>query len=153
MAGDHDDAPEDDGIPEGFAVLFSDEPFEMHAGPHYFRGDRGQRVAGMRIKPVHTSASEFAHGGALLAFADSALTACAMDATGSIDADNRDVERVATITLNAEFVAPARVGDWVECRGEVTKLTGSLAFVRGEMTVGGATIMTCSTVLRRWRPR
>ena len=26
------------------------------------------------------------------------------------------------------------------------------AFVRGEMTVGGATIMTCSTVLRRWWP-
>ncbi len=41
----------------------------------------------------------------------------------------------------------------VECRGEVTKLTRSLAFVRGAMTVDGETVMTCSTVLRRWRPR
>ena len=153
MADLPDHGEHDDSVPEGFAVLFPDEPFEMHAGPHYFRGERGNRVAGMRVKPVHTSASEFAHGGALLAFADSALTAYAMDATGSIDADNRDVERVATITLNAEFIAPARVGDWVECRGQVTKLTGSLAFVRGEVTVDGTTILTCSTVLRRWRPK
>ena len=148
MTGEHND----DNPPEGFAVLFPDEPFEMHAGPHYFRGERGQRVSGMRVRPVHTSASEFAHGGALLAFADSALTACAMDATGSIDGDLRGIERVATITLTSEFVAPARIGDWIECRGEVTKLTRSLAFVRGVMTVDGETVMPCSTVLRRWRP-
>ena len=63
-----------------------------------------------------------------------------------------DDERVVTITVNCEFVAPVRLGDWVECRGEVTKLTRSLAFVRGAMTVDGETVMTCSTVPGRWRP-
>ncbi|MCZ6509776.1 MAG: PaaI family thioesterase, partial [Alphaproteobacteria bacterium] len=82
------------------------------------------------------------HGGALLAFADSALTAFAMDAI------ERGDERVATITVNSEFVAPVRLGDWIECRGAVTKLTRSLAFVRGEMTVDGETVMIGST-----RPR
>ena len=91
------------------------------------------------------------HGGALLAVADSALTAFAMDAM-AMDTIERGDERVATITVNSEFVAPVRLGDWVECRGTVTKLTRSLAFVRGEMTVDGETVMTCSTVLRRWRP-
>ena len=142
---------DDDETPPGFEVLYPDEPFEVHAGPHYFRMDDGpdgtpRRVAGMRARRVHTSASGFVHGGALLAFADSALTAFAMAAMDSDD------ERVATITVNCEFVAPVRLGDWVECRGEVTKLTRSLAFVRGEMTVDGGTVMTCSTVLRRWRP-
>ena len=49
-------------------------------------------------------------------------------------------------------VAPIRLGDWVECRGAVTKLTRSLAFVRGAMTVDGAAVMTCWTVPGRWRP-
>lgn len=142
---------DDDNPPPGFAVLYPDEPFEVHAGPHYFRDETGpdgseRRVAGMRARRVHTSASGFVHGGALLAFADSALTAFAMEAMADDD------ERVATITVNAEFVAPVRLGDWVECRGAVTRLTRSLAFVRGAMTVDGETVMTCSTVLRRWRP-
>ena len=142
---------DDDEAPPGFAVLYPDEPFEVHAGPHYFRDETGpdgaqRRVAGMRVRRIHTSASEFAHGGALLTFADSALTAFAMDAI------ERGDERVATITMNSEFVAPVRLGDWIECRGQVTRLTRSLAFVRGEMTVDGETVMTCSTVLRRWRP-
>jgi len=33
----------------------------------------------------------------------------------------------------------------------VTRRTGSLVFVRGAMTVGETTVMTCSTVLRRLR--
>jgi uncharacterized protein (TIGR00369 family) len=140
------DVPSDDfNAPPGFEILFPDEPFEMHAGPHYFLVEDGKRIAGMRARREHTSASGFVHGGALLAFADSALTACAMAA---MDAG----ERVATISLTSEFMAPARTGDWIECRGTVTKLTRSLAFVRGEMTVDGEAVMTCSTVLRRWRP-
>ena len=70
----------------------------------------------------------------------------------ALDAIEPGDERVATITVNSEFVAPVAMGAWVECRGAVTKLTRSLAFVRGEMTIDGEAVMTCSTVLRRWRP-
>ncbi len=53
---------DDDEAPPGFRVLYPDEPFEVHAGPHYFRDETGpdgteRRVAGMRARPVHTSAS------------------------------------------------------------------------------------------------
>ncbi len=60
-----------------------------------------------------------------------------------------DEDWVATISHNFEFVAPARPGDWIECRGAVTRRTGSLVFVRGAMTVGETTVVTCSTILRR----
>ncbi len=134
-----------DAVPPGFAVLYADEPFEIHAGPHYFREHDGDLVAGLRARPVHANAGGVVHGGALTAFADSALTAFALRGM------NPDEDWVATISLNCEFVAPARPGDWIECRGAVTRRTGALVFVRGAMTVGETTIMTCSTVLRRLR--
>ncbi len=145
MTDQRHDGGRDDALPPGFAVLYADEPFEMHAGPHYFREHDGDLVAGLRARPVHANAGGVVHGGALTAFADSALTGFALR-----DID-RDAEWVATISLTCEFVAPARPGDWIECRGAVTRRTRSLVFVRGEMTVGETTIMTCSTVLRRLR--
>ena len=68
MTGSRDDA----AVPAGFAVLYADEPFEMHAGPHYFREHDGDLVAGLRARPVHANAGGVVHGGALTAFADSA---------------------------------------------------------------------------------
>ena len=156
MTGDHNgdapggnasdgDAPGGDAPPPGFVVLYHDEPFEMHAGPHYFRDDDGDFVAGFRAGPVHANAGGVVHGGALMAFADSALTAFAMQGV------ERAEESLATISLNCDFLAPARPGDWIECRGQVDRRTRSLAFVRGAMTVGETTILTCSTVVRRLR--
>ncbi len=144
MTDERDDRGRDDAaVPPGFTVHYPDEPFEMHAGPHYFRVDDGDLVAGFRARPVHANAGGAVHGGALTAFADSALTAFALR-----DVD-RDAEWVATISLTCEFVAPARPGDWIECRGAVTRRTGSLVFVRGAMTVGETTVVTCSAILRR----
>ena len=141
MTDEHDG----DAVPSGFAILYPDEPFEIHAGPQYYREQYGDYVAGFRARPVHANAGGVVHGGALTAFADSALTAFALRGM------NPDEDWVATISLTCDFVAPARPGDWIECRGAVTGRTRALVFVRGEMTVDDATIVTCSTVLRRLR--
>jgi acyl-coenzyme A thioesterase PaaI-like protein len=89
----------------GLAIRYPDEPFEMHVGPHYCRGEVEGIVAGFRAKPNHANRSGNVHGGTLSAFADSALTGFALHEMGSDDA------RVSRITLACEFVAPATVGD------------------------------------------
>lgn len=54
----------------------------------------------------------------------------------------------------SDFVAPARIGDWLEGRGEVTKATRSIVFAVGELTVDGRTILTMSgTYKLRGEPR
>ena len=131
-----------DAPPPGFNVGYPHEPFENFVGPHYFRHEDGCLVGGFRAKTQHGNSAGSVHGGALTAFADSVLTGVALEEV------DKTQTWVATITLNCEFVGPARVGDWVECRGAVTRLTRSFAFVRGEMTVEDRIVLTCSSVLK-----
>ena len=50
----------------------------------------------------------------------------------------------ASIRIVSDFVAPARIGDWLEGRGEVVKATKSVVFARGHLNVEGRTILTAS---------
>ena len=134
---DIDDAP----LP-GFRVDYPDEPFEMYVGPHYFCQQDDTLIGGFRAKPHHANSAGYVHGGALTTFADSVLAGVAL---AKVDTSQT---WVATITLTCEFVSPARIGDWVECRGALTRLTRTLAFVRGEITVEDRIVLTCSTVLK-----
>ncbi|MBX6747993.1 MAG: PaaI family thioesterase, partial [Acetobacteraceae bacterium] len=45
-----------------------------------------------------------------------------------------------TVQLNTQFIAPVRVGDFVEGRAEVLRTTRSVLFVRGMLTVGDRTV-------------
>ena len=132
-----------DSPPAGFEQLYPDEPFETMVGPHYFAKRGGRLVAGFRAKPNHANSGGNVHGGALSAFADSALTGFALE-----EIDTTEFW-VATITLNCEFISPVNIGDWVECHGDISKLTRSFAFVRGEMKVAQRAVLTCSTVLKK----
>jgi acyl-coenzyme A thioesterase 13 len=132
-----------DDPPAEFELLYPDEPFETMVGPHYFAKRDGRLIAGFRAKPSHANSGGNVHGGALSAFADSALTGFALDEIDTLQF------WVATITLNCEYIGRVNVGDWVECHGAVSKLTRSFAFVRGEMNVADRTVLTCSTVLKK----
>ena len=128
--------------PPGFHIQYPDEPFEMHAGPHYIKEVDGTVVGGFRAQAHHGNSNGMVHGGALTTFVDSILPVYALR--------QLDTERhwIATITLNTEFVSPASTGDWLECQGELTKLTRSLAFVTGQVRVDDRLILNCSTVLK-----
>ena len=132
----------DDAPPPGFRVDYPNESFEMHVGPHYFHQEEDRLVGSFRAKTHHINSSWFIHGGTLTAFADSVPTGVALEIF------DMNQTWVATISLTCEFVSPARVGDWLECRGAVTHLTRTLAFVRGEITVAEQIALTCSTVLK-----
>ena len=45
--------------------------------------------------------------------------------------------------------AGARRGDWVTGRGEVIKRTGSMTFLRGELSVGEELVLSFQGVMRR----
>ncbi len=55
-----------------------------------------------------------------------------------------DLQMCTTISLNSDFVAGAQVGDWIEARGEITRLTRSLVFTRAKVTSGDGLLMTAS---------
>ncbi len=62
-------------------------------------------------------------------------------------------EQLVTVSLNSEFVAAGREGELIEAVGELVRRTNSLAFVRGQVSVGERTLLNASAVLKPLRPR
>jgi acyl-coenzyme A thioesterase PaaI-like protein len=85
------------------------------------------------------------HGGILVAFADHTL--------GNIADTVSDGARHATIQLNTHFLATVEVGDFLELHAEVTRSTGTMAFLRGFVTVGENRVLAVGGIWRIFRPR
>jgi acyl-coenzyme A thioesterase PaaI-like protein len=126
----------------GWSCYPGGDPFEDHAGPFYFRhGDDGQAVCAFRAERKHMNGGGFLHGGLVMTFADFSLFVIARDAI--------DGSPTVTATFSGEFVGTARVGDLVECTGEVVKAGRSLVFCRGLITSGGEPVMSFSSALKK----
>ncbi len=133
--------PRDNDMPEGFVVIDPDDPFEMHAGPLYAREQDGERVYGFRVRPEHANAGGAIHGGMLMTFADYALCCAAMHGVTG--------EAPVTVSFNAEFTAPAEVGELVLARIDILRRTRSFVFARGELHVDDRVVLGCSGVIKR----
>jgi acyl-coenzyme A thioesterase PaaI-like protein len=53
-----------------------------------------------------------------------------------------------TVSMTFDFVAPARVGDWVEGRAEVVRQTRSLLFTNIYLTVGEEKFLRASQIAK-----
>jgi acyl-coenzyme A thioesterase PaaI-like protein len=109
------------------------EGFCRHISPMWTRGEHGARDVGLLIEPGHANVyQETLYGGALMAFADAALSFGVGDAVGGV--------HFVTAQLQTHFTAAARVGEFLQCRPEVIRRTRDLIFVRGLFTVEGKVI-------------
>lgn len=122
------------------------DPFEDQSGPFYFReGEDGRVTTAFRAEKKHMNGGGFMHGGCMMTFADFSLFAIAWKEL----ADSRAV----TVSLNGEFVGPARPGDLVTATGEVVRAGGSLLFVRGLVSTGTGPMLNFSGVIKKIRAR
>jgi len=122
------------------------DPFEDQSGPFYFKEDEsGLVTTAFQAETRHMNGGGFMHGGCMMTFADFSLFAIA----------NRELagQHAVTVSLNGEFMGPARPGDLVTATGEVTKAGGSLLFVRGLVSTGGAPMLGFSGVIKKIRGR
>ncbi len=132
----------DAGFPDGYHVFDPIDPFENGAGPFYCpnQADGDPRFV-VLAEPRHCNTGGVLHGGLLMTLADLALCATACR-------DFRQ-ERAVTVAMNTEFIAAGGAGDLVVARGEVIRRTGSLVFLRGQVTVGERILINCSSVVKR----
>ena len=106
------------------------------------RTDGGWRY-GLLTTPEHANPQGALHGGILMSFADHGLSLLAWEAA------NR--AQCTTIQLNTHFLAVVRPGDFVELRGEVTRATSGLVFVRGKISVGERDVAAIDGIWRVFR--
>lgn len=131
-------------VEAGFQRFGDGEGFIGLAGPYFWRADGDQAVEyGFRSEARHGNPNGVLHGGSVSTFVDTAIGCEVMRITG---------RRCATITLNLQYVAGARAGDWISARMTVKKVTRTLAFIDGEVTAGDTLIMLASAVFRVFPP-
>ena len=106
------------------------------------RLDDGWRY-GLLTTPEHTNPQGALHGGILMTFADHGLSLLAWEAANRAPC--------TTIQLNTHFLAVVRPGDFVELRGEITRATLGLVFVRGKLLVGERDVAAVDGIWRVFR--
>ncbi|MFN3235779.1 MAG: PaaI family thioesterase [Pseudomonadales bacterium] len=116
---------------------------EDHIGPFYFRVVDDQMDCAFVAETKHANASNIVHGGVLMTFADYALC---MAATGGYQGEN-----CVTVSFSCEFIAAAEVGQIIHCQPKVSRKTGSLVFLTGEVLSGDSVCLTFSAVVKRLR--
>ncbi|WP_293948652.1 PaaI family thioesterase [Sneathiella sp.] len=120
-------------IPEGFRPFTSRGRYTEKIGPLYYREEGDSFTYGFLADEGHANANGIVHGGMLISFLDEAL--------GQIIWRSVDRQRCATISLNCDFVASAKPGDWIETRATISKRGLAVVFIRGELVVGDRTIL------------
>jgi uncharacterized protein (TIGR00369 family) len=127
-------------VPQGYKSLTGVSPAEDHIGPFYYKKSDAGLKLGFRAVTHNCNGIGTVHGGVLMAFADYVVTMLALSGVK---------ENCTTISFSSDFIAAARLGDWLEGEGEVVKRTGSMTFVHGRLRVGEESILGFQAVVRR----
>jgi uncharacterized protein (TIGR00369 family) len=122
-------------VPEGFEPFGRQGPFVQQFGPMYLRpAADGGAVLAVRIRHEHTNRRGVCHGGLLTTMVDDAVAICSSLARGK-HGDH------ATVSLSAEFLSPAKVGEWLEAHTTLRRVGRRLVFGDVTLKVGDRQIM------------
>lgn len=126
-------------IPEGFRISKNRGPFADKIGPLYFKKEEdGSFRYGFLPDESHTNFNGIIHGGMMMSFLDEMMGQTIWLAIGK--------KRTATISLNFDFIAGAKVGEWLELRCEIIRQGISVVFIRGELVCGDKVVITADGI-------
>jgi acyl-coenzyme A thioesterase PaaI-like protein len=127
-------------VPQGYKQLAGVSPAEDDIGPFYYKKSDAGLQLGFYAQHKNCNGLGTVHGGVLMCFADYAATMLALSGVK---------ENCATISFTSDFMAAAKLGDWISANGVVVKRTGSLTFLRGQLQVGDELVLSFQGVMRR----
>ncbi len=128
-------------VPAGFRRIKIPGNYITLNGPMYARMEDDKFISGFRVEPRHDNSTGICQGGMLMTIADMQLWLAAFAQEG-IEAF------LPTVNLNCDFVAPARVGDWVEGRTSFLKTTRNYVFADCVLAVDGAPVLRGTGMLK-----
>jgi len=110
-------------VPEGFERHGRRSPMTDPWEPIYARRTPQALVLGLRLAEPHTNSRGLVHGGLIAALADNAMgLSCALQLP--------DKPSLLTITLSIDYLASARIGQWLEVDTNFVKAGRSIAFAQ-----------------------
>jgi uncharacterized protein (TIGR00369 family) len=132
--------------PPGFVRVTSSGGFSTHNGPYFEKPAEGRVLRGFRAVPRHANAHGIVHGGMLAAFIDSTMGVAVHRFTG---------RRSVTLRLVTDFLAPGRIGEWIEAEAELVGSDETVAHIRAALRGPRHLVMTglgSFALLRSARP-
>lgn len=116
--------------PDGFERHYRKSPLTDPWEPLYSRHIDDSLQIGLRIAEAHTNSRGFAHGGLVSALADNAMgLSCGLELEGA--------NGLLTVNLALDFLAVARIGQWLQVEPSVVKRGRSLCFASALVTADG----------------
>jgi acyl-coenzyme A thioesterase PaaI-like protein len=123
---------------ESWTEFRRDHGFTGLIGPLWFRREGDDIVFGVRAEAKHCNVRGVVHGGLMMTLLDHVMGAHVWRVAGKAAS--------ATVSLNTDFTASARTGDWIEVRSRMTRRGTGLVFLAGELSVEGKPIATAQGV-------
>ncbi|MGN6516337.1 MAG: PaaI family thioesterase [Rhizomicrobium sp.] len=133
-------------IPEGFRPLNFSMGFIEQAGPLYGKWDGSIFSLGFRVEMRHCNPGQVAHGGMMATYADMLLPMASRFQSG------KDMGFMPTVSLTCDYLAPAKLGSWVEGRAEPVKITKNLLFAQGTAAADGEPCLRINGIFRVMPP-
>ena len=133
-------------IPAGFRKFKFNTGFLEAVGPLYGKWDGEKLLMGFRVEMRHCNPGQVAHGGMLATFADMFIPIAARVQSKA------DVGFAPTVSLTLDFIAPARLGAWVEGRAEFLRAGKSLFFAQGLATADDVLCLRASAIFKVTAP-
>ena len=133
-------------IPAAFVPAESEDPYERINKLNLIHdlGD-GRVEVGLLAEEQHDNEYGMVHGGVLMMLADAGLC---MNSRWP-----NPGEGAITVSMTTNFVAGARMGEFLETRSTVVRRTRSFSFVNCDIMAGDKVIMTATGIIKRVMPR
>lgn len=118
-------------VPDGFVPLPFLFGFVGVNGPLWLKRDGDKLHLGFRAEERHCNPMRIVHGGMLATFADMQLPFGARYQAGMPSTF------LPTVNLSLDYIAPAKMGAWIEGETEVLRKTRSFVFAQCRITADG----------------
>ncbi|WP_168222995.1 PaaI family thioesterase [Oceanicola sp. D3] len=139
--------------PDGYAPLTTLCAVDEAMGPWFLRENSdGSRTVGFRVEPKHLNVNGVCHGGVTATFADILARVFNETYSGRPGAAPL-VGKMATITLDIDYLGPGQPGAWIEATPEVVKRTGKMLFTQALITDGEVPVARCKAIYRLFQQK
>ena len=122
--------------PAGYTAVFGDVGFNKYVGPVWRSPDGSEFL--LDLRDIHLNGGGALHGGMAMALADIVM--------GRTVRDSLEGAKALTISLNCDFIGPAKLGDRIRSTATITRKTRSIVFVNSELAVEGRPVLTATGI-------
>ena len=132
---------ESQAVPEGFAPHFKRSPVTDPWEPLFSRRGEKSVQLGVWLREAHCNSRGLLHGGVIAALADNAMGL-------SCVASQQAARSALTVSLNVDYIATPKMGQWLLIDPRVVKTGSTLGFVDALIAADGETIARATATFR-----